>query len=151
LSDTGQRSTLLCWICVKQKVVKIRDYFNRVYIVILHFVFTLKLHFTFFFFPNKIICYLATSTQQSHSGYIYTVKPVLRGLLWDKQRVVKVIDSQTWPCGHLYWKVIFFLSRHRKCHMNLTSFLIRPLFVCPKGDLLIQVWLYIYIQNDFVV
>ena len=49
--------------------------------------------------------------------------------------------------SHLHWKATFFLSFHRKFNMNCTSFksssvFIRPLFICPKGDLLIQVRLY---------
>ena len=36
--------------------------------------------------------------------------------------------------SHLYWKVTFFLSYQ-------LNHIISPLFLCPKGDLLIQVWL----------
>ena len=42
--------------------------------------------------------------------------------------------------SHLYQKVTFFLSCHRKFHMNWTC-LKRQFFLCPKGDLWIQVWL----------
>jgi hypothetical protein len=47
---------------------------------------------------------------------------------------------------HLYYKVTFFLSYHRKFYINWTSFkrtpILKDLFLlCPKGDLLIQVWL----------
>jgi hypothetical protein len=42
--------------------------------------------------------------------------------------------------------VTFFLSCHRKFHMNWSSFNMSPVLksiVCPKCDLLTQVWLYI--------
>jgi hypothetical protein len=51
--------------------------------------------------------------------------------------------------------LILFLSCRRKFHMNWTSFkrspvLYGPCFVCPKGDFLIQVWLYLSISfNSF--
>jgi len=49
--------------------------------------------------------------------------------------------------SHLYYKVTVFLSWHRRFHMNWISFkrstvLKDHFFFCPKGDLLIQVWLY---------
>ena len=55
--------------------------------------------------------------------------------------------------SHLYYNVAVFLSFHRKFHMNLTSFkkssVLKATFFCPKGDLLIQVWLYRYIKGNF--
>jgi hypothetical protein len=50
--------------------------------------------------------------------------------------------------SHLYLKVTILLPRHRKYYMNLTSFKSSPVLkyhfcICPKGDLLIQVLLYL--------
>ena len=44
--------------------------------------------------------------------------------------------------SHLYFKDTFFLSCRRKFHINWISFK-RPLFQCPKVNLLIQVYLWI--------
>ena len=41
--------------------------------------------------------------------------------------------------SYLYQKVTFFLSCHRKFHMNWTR--LKKKILCPKGDLSIQVWL----------
>ena len=53
---------------------------------------------------------------------------------------------------HLYLKAKFFLSFHRKLHMNWTflrgHLSYKPLFLCPNGDLLKQVWLCI---NDYLL
>jgi hypothetical protein len=37
------------------------------------------------------------------------------------------------------------------CPVIWIEHLIRPLFHCPKGDLLIQVWLYISMRNCYII
>jgi hypothetical protein len=60
------------------------------------------------------------------------------------------LSSNLWQINHIVSGRLssVYYPQYRQCHMNLISFkrspcLIRPLFLCPKGDLLIQVWLRI--------
>jgi hypothetical protein len=65
------------------------------------------------------------------------------------------IYNQTCPCGHpikqspaLKGHICVDFSQKISYKLNLlyrVTCLIRPLFLCPKGDLLIHVWLYIII------
>ena len=66
----------------------------------------------------------------------YRVKPALDVTSIKKSPVLK---------GHLF----LFLSKTISYELNLISHvtsLTRPIFLCPKGNLLIQVWLYIFLE-----
>ena len=86
------------------------------------------------------------------SDYIFKTLPLFIIIYPLKSQVFFLKHSQTCSCGHHYLAVTCIkrspFSCHRKFHMNWTCFK-RPLFLCPKGGLLIHVRLYKC--SDFLV
>jgi len=76
-----------------------------------------------FFFDIRILITALVSSDSSYNIIIQTNLPMQSPLL----------------SSHMYSNITFFLSCHRKFHLNWTYFkrslcLIRPLFLSPKGD-----------------